>query len=291
MPVRGFGGLTRDNGLMLRISRSLVAAVAAGVMLSGCSLLDSASDDSSDEPVPQGEEITFESLKLDWPTADGKIEFAEIPERPEGVNEKRYDRLTKALTTWAEASAVNEDVRASDDPAAEVAKLVSEPAVGKRLQSQAGTVVSPKLAAANVFAEGVEVEGDPLVTSAWEVGAGEEDGDDIVRITLQTRAAYLTKVDGGPDRVIGVLRTHTLTSGVEEKGPVTVGYAWQEFGASDCVLALEDALEAESSAEDAEKDLATFIEAGNDERVNMPELEDDDVVNDDFKERCESGTT
>lgn len=261
----------------------LFAALACALLLvAGCT-------GSVDGGSQQSEaEITFESIGLDWPAATDRIATVDPPELPEGFNEARYQRIVDALNTWAVATTLEPDVRESDDPAKAVGAALPK-AVGSQVRQLGTGSVSPRLAAANVFADDVSVIGKPRVTTAWSAETTKRDGEPALSLKLQTRAAYEVRIDEGPTRVIGVLRVHELITREGETGPIGVGFGWQEFGASDCALALDDALRPDGDVGPAERDLRTFIDVGSGGTVEMPDLESVDTVDQEYLDRCKRG--
>lgn len=262
----------------------LLAALACAVLLvSGCT------GGSDDAATADDASITIDSLDLQWPEAAGNVlDPGDPPEVPAGFDAGRYQRMVDALTAWARASTVAPDVRSAEDPAAEVAAELPK-AVGSQLVKVADTAVSARLAAANVFADDVTVVGQPRVTTAWRAESIEQGGAPALSLILQTRAAYEVRIGDGPKRVIGVLRVHELITRAGETGEIGVGLAWQEFGASDCTLALDDALRPDGDVAAATDDLATFVEVGSGETVEMPELQSDDTVDEEYLDRCRRG--
>ena len=162
-------------------------------------------------------------------------------------------------------------------------------AIGSQIEKLTADKVSPRLAAANVFADDVEVIGDPLISTAWKAASVERDGAPSLSLKLQTRAAYQVRLDGGPERVIAVLRVHELITREGETGDIGVGYSWQEFGASDCTLALDDALSPDGEAGPARQDLDRFVSATSDDTLQMPPLPEGETVDQDYLDRCRAG--
>ncbi len=263
----------------MRLFATLACAL---LLLSACT-----SGDGTASAQPEAE-ITFDSLELDWAAATDRIATVDPPEVPEGFNETRFDRMVDALNTWAVATTLESDVRESDDPAKAVGATLPK-AVSSQVSKLGKGSVSPRLAAANVFADDVTVLGKPRVTTAWSAETTESDGEPALSLKLQTRAAYEVRIEDGPTRVIGVLRVHELITREGETGPVGVGFGWQEFGASDCTLAIDDALRPDGDVGPAEEDLRTFIDVGSGGTVEMPDLESDDTVDKQYLDRCKRG--
>lgn len=266
--------------------RLLAPLVCAVLLLAGCTG-GSDVDDAAAGDSPTAAEITFASLDLDWDSTGDVLDAGDPPGVPDGFDEDRYDRMAEALTTWATATTVTPDVRTAQSPAGAVADDLPA-AIGDQITAYAGDAATPRLSAANVFADDVTVEGDPQVTTAWDAKVADVDGAPSLTLRLQTRAAYEVRVAGGPIRVIGVLRVHSLITREAAQGDIGVGYAWQEYGASDCIIATDDALRPDGDAKAATADLATFVKAGDADGVEMPELAPGDEVDEEYLERCKA---
>lgn len=272
------GGVSVDTGAM----RLIAALMGALLLVSGCMGGDEANQ-------PAQNQITLDSLDLDWPQAAGELDPVDPPDAPAGFDQTRYGRMVDALTTWANATTLDPEVRESDDPAAAVGSQLPK-AVGSQLNTLGSESVSPHLAVANVFADDVTVLGQPRITTAWRAEAVERDGAPALSLQLQTRAAYEVRLgEDGPKRVIGVLRVHELVTRAGETGDIGIGFGWQEFGASDCTLALDDALRPDGDIGPTKEDLAIFVEAGSGDTVEMPDLGEGETVDQDYLDRCRAG--
>jgi len=273
---------------MRRLAAALVAVL---VVSAGCT--GASEPDVRPTPVETSEPaISLASLGLDWPRADGMLDVADPPEAPDGFAAALVARMADVLTDWAQVSTVDEDVRRSATPVQDVAAALP-PESGAALRALTEDAVSPDLGVANVFADDVTLLGAPVVTTAWDVSTRTDDaGRPYVLLQLQTRAAYEVRLgDDAPTRVIGVLRVHGLSAypGTTDDFGVTGG--WQEFGAGDCALALDDALLPDADLDAAARDLRTFVEVGDGSRLVMPPLEDDDQVDAEYLQRCRDGAT
>ncbi len=126
---------------------------------------------------------------------------------------------------------------------------------------------------ANVFRHDVTVIGSPMITSAWKVTTEKDEANKtFMRLELQTRAAYEVRLGqrrhpghrraagAGPQRATRTRPTTSASSG-----------GWQEFGAGDCDLALDDAFVPDSDRDESLKDLKTFIRVGDSDKLEMPE--------------------
>lgn len=246
----------------------------------------------SDDPPPAGAEsssVTLASLDLDWPAAEGTFTPGTVPSAPAGFKEAQVGRMAKILTRWSRLATVDEASWHSDDPLPDVRALLPAAAAGT-LEQQLGDAVSPNLGVANVFGKDVEVVGAPQLTSAWQVSTDEDaDGKTYVKLELQTRTAYEVRVGDGPSRVIGVLRVQGLSAYPDTTDDYGVSGGWQEFGAGDCALALDDALVPDSDRRGAAEDLETFIRVGNGSKVEMPELGVEEQVDAEYLKRCRDG--
>lgn len=268
--------------------RLLAAFTCAALLVSGCGLLGDKESDKAEPDAPKVEQIALSSLKVDWPAVGDDLEPSAPPEVPEGFDQERYDEMVDTLTTWAEATTIDPEIRRSDTPAVDVAADLPDD-VGAQIEKLTEGRTSPRLAVANVFADDVEVIGDPLVSTAWKADSVEQDGAPALNLQLQTRAAYQVRVGKGPERVVAVLRVHELVTRTGETGDLGVGYSWQEFGASDCVLAVEDALRPDDDATTARQDLDRFVDASKGDTLKMPKLAEDEVVDEEYLARCKAG--
>lgn len=255
----------------------MAVALVMIVLLGGC-LPDRDEDrpssvrTSSAQPTPT-ERLGLADLGIaQWPRANAAA-IAQPPAVPEGVTEQEYAQVVAALRTWA--------VQAATDPTTVGAGLPR--GLGDAIDRATRDQTAPALARGNVLDPDLEVL-DTTMTTAWQV---EPSGADTV-IALQTRTAYEVRSPGGPVRVIGVLRTQgvVLAPGSDEWG---TAMGWQEFGAADCVAAVDDVLTPGGDADDQESDLTVFVEIGNGDEVVTPALEDADRVDDDFRAQCEAG--
>lgn len=266
--------------------RRLSALVLTMAMM--CTACTSGSDDPAPKPSAAAS-TTFESLDLDWPRAEGKLVVPELPAAPEAFDAATLDRMAKILTKWAALTVVNEGGWHSDDPLSEVRTVLPEDTAGTYEQQIKGKV-SPRLAVANVFGDDVTVIGTPMVTSAWRVSTEEDAANEpFMRLQLQTRAAYEVRLGDGDTRVIGVLRVQNLTAYPDTTDDFGVGGGWQEFGAGDCALALDDALVPDSDRDESLTDLKTFIKIGNGDKLEMPPLPVQEQVDDEYLKRCRDG--
>jgi hypothetical protein len=269
---------------------SLVVATGLG----GCSSPDDAPAPAptTSSSAPADASTSLDAVGVDWPRSGTTLDVAAAPDAPDGFDDALVGRMADVLTAWGAATTVDPDVWHADAPADVVAEALP-PASGAALVQQTSAAVSPELAVANVFADDVEVVGEPAVTTAWKVATEtDDDGQRYVVLQLQTRAAYEVRLgDGGPIRVVGVLRVHGLSAypGTTDDFGVTTG--WQEFGAGNCALALDDDLVPDDDPAAAAEDLATFVDVGDQPAVRMPALDDDDRVDDAYLARCRNGTT
>lgn len=276
MAQRTLAGMCVDT----RAMRLIVTLACAVLLAAGC---------TSDDSKPNSAEMTFESLDLGLPDALDRLAVDDPPELPDGFNEKRYDRMIDALTRWASASTYQSEVRESDNPARQIGIELPD-AIASELADLTASAVSPRLAAANVFADDVSVLGPPQVTTAWKAETVERDGAPALSLKLQTRAAYEVRTGSdGPTRVIGVLRVHELITRTGETGDIGVGFGWQEFGASDCTLALDDALRPDGDISSALDDLKIFAGVATLGTVEMPDLGDEETIDEDYLQRCMRG--
>lgn len=269
---------------MRRLS-ALLLTIA--MVCTGCT---SGSDDPTPSPTKaEATSVTLASLDLDWPRAEGTFDPPKVPAAPSGFDDAQVDRMAKILTKWSRLAAVDEGMWRSDMPLSDVRPVLPDEAAGT-LEQQLRGEVSPNLAVANVFGKKVKVIGSPQVTSAWHVSADKDPANEtFVRVELQTRTAYEVKLGNGPSRVIGVLRVQGLSAYPDTTDDYGVSGGWQEFGAGDCALALDDALVPDSDTDEAAKDLETFIRVGSGSKLEMPELGVQEQVDAEYLKRCREG--
>lgn len=268
--------------------RRLTALVLAlAIVTTGCT---GDSDDPSRKPTTATTDpVTLETLDLDWPKAEGKLDPPELPAAPEGFDAGTLDRMAKVLTKWAALTVANDGGWHTGDPLSDVRNVLPKPVAGI-YEAQLRGEVSPRLAVANVFGDDVTVVGSPRITSAWRVSIDQDPANEtFMQLELQTRAAYEVRLGDGPSRVIGVLRVQFLTAYPDTTDDFGIGGGWQEFGAGDCALALDDALVPESDRGEALDDLQTFIKIGNSDKLEMPELPVQEQVDDEYLKRCRDG--
>jgi len=244
----------------------------------------------SDEPkTTSSRAVSFESLNLEWPKAQGTLDPADLPSAPEGFDASTLERMAKLLTKWAALTVVDEAGWHSADPLSEVRKVLPKDAAAT-LQKQVKGEVSPHLAVANVFRDDVTVIGSPMITSAWRVTTEKDAADKtFMRLELQTRAAYEVRLGSGGTRVIGVLRVQGLSAYPDTTDNFGVSGGWQEFGAGDCDLALDDAFVPDSDRDESLKDLKTFIRVGDSDTLEMPDLGVQERVDAEYLKRCRDG--
>ncbi|AWB91277.1 hypothetical protein C3E78_03030 [Aeromicrobium chenweiae] len=261
--------------------------VVAGLLVcAGCTT--GSDEDRGSDPAPQAA-LSLASLDLGWSRAQA-LDAGDPPPAPSGVDPATYDRMAASLVSWAEATTLDKTVWHSASPIDTVADALPDRAAAT-LTKQAAAAVSPRLAVANVFADGVTVLGAPQVTTAWQVSkAKDEAGKPYVVLELQTRAAYEVRMGAdGPVRVIGMLRVHGLSAYPDTTEDFGVSSGWQEFGAGDCTLALDDQLVPESDLDETRADLKAFQRVGDADEVEMPDLGDDEQVDEDYLRRCRAG--
>jgi len=273
--------------------RRLVGALAAVLLVSaGCT----GGSDPEPEPVPvvttNAPSIRLDSLDVDWPVAGVKLDVGKPPAAPDGFDADLITRMESILTDWARVTTIDDEVWHSLAPVEQVIGTLP-PAVGTALGEQTEDAVSPELAVANVFGDQVTVVGAPIITTAWNVSTQtDEAGAQYVLLELQTRAAYEVRLGGdAPTRVIGMLRVHGLSAYPETTDDFGVTGGWQEFGASDCALALDDDLVPDTDLDQTVRDLKTFVAVGDGKTLEMPTLNAEEQVDADYLERCRDGAT
>jgi hypothetical protein len=255
--------------------------------------------DSSGDTAQQGQtqsttqsprETTLKSLNIDWPQADGTLEVVDAPAPPSTVPDATYNRMVSDLTAWAEASAADPAVWQADDAVDRVADALAGPA-GEALKKQVSGEPTPRLAAANAMSKRVTVVGSPRISTAWNVRTVDEGDEPYVVVELQTRAAYEVRLGkDGPSRVIGVLRVHSLSAYPDTSDEFGVGGGWQEFGAGNCAMALDDSLLPDADRDKAAADVRAFVKIGNSDSVEMPELDDGARIDARYVQRCRQGS-
>jgi hypothetical protein len=280
-----------DTGAMRRLGGALAAVLLA------CTACTTTSDGDL-EPAPtttspaSDPSTSFAAVGIDWPEAEGDLEAADPPAAPAGFDAALIGRMADTLTEWAQVSTLDEIARDSVTPLDDIAEVLPAPVVAA-LRDQTKDAVSPRLAVANVFADDVTVVGAPRVTTAWGLSTQvDEAGRQYVLLELQTRAAYEVRLAvDSPIRVIGVLRVHGLSAYPDTTDDFGVSGGWQEFGAVDCALALDDDLTPDSDAKASKADLTTFVEVGDGDTLDMPSLDDEQQVDAQYLQRCRDSRT
>lgn len=273
---------------MRKLLGVLVVVLLAGA---GCT---SGSDEPEETPsaaaTSSARVVTLDSLELDWPTSDGTLDPGEPPAAPDGVSEGVYNQMTRDLVAWATASTVDENLWRSEEPLADLVDVLPANTAAK-LRKQAEGQTSPRLAVANVFSDRVTVVGSPQVTTAWKVTTVDDDARPYVVLELQTRAAYEVRLGAnGPSRVIGMLRVHALSAFDDTTDDFGVSGAWQEFGAGDCSLALDDSLIPDADLDGSAAEIKKFIAVGSKDEVVMPDLGKEEQVDSEYLQRCRQGS-
>lgn len=265
------------------------------VVAAGCT---STTGDDAPPPAPRTSAtsdvpaLSLTSLGIDWPRVGSTLDVSAVPSAPEGFDDALLGRMADVLEAWATATTTDPDVWQGDAPVDTVTATLPAKA-GAALRQQTADAVSPELGVANVFGDDVTVVGEPRVTTAWKVSTQDDDsGQQYVLLELQTRAAYEVRLgDDGPTQVVGVLRVHGLSAYPGTTDDFGVSGGWQEFGASDCALALDDDLVPANDSEDAADDLATFADVGGQPSLRMPALDSDEQVDEAYLQRCRDSTT
>lgn len=263
-------------------------------------LLVSAGCTGGSEPEPEpvavattdAPAVGLASLGVDWPVAGAKLDVGDLPAAPDGFDADLIARMESILTDWARVTTIDDEVWHSRAPVEQVIGTLP-PAVGSALGEQTKDAVSPELAVANVFAHGVTVIGAPIVTTAWKMSTPtDEAGVKYVLLELQTRAAYeVRRGADAPTRVIGMLRVHGLSAYPDTTEDFGVTGGWQEFGASDCALALDDNLVPDTDVDATVRDLKTFVAVGDRKKLTMPTLNAEEQVDSKYLKRCRDGAT
>ncbi|MGA8987367.1 hypothetical protein [Aeromicrobium sp.] len=265
--------------------RGLTALLLTAVVCVGCA--NGSPPQAS--PTTGKAAISLESLGVDWPAAGDEVDPPKLPAVPGGISEELIGRMAGILTTWATAAALDDGVWHGADPLATVSAALPKTA-SAMLRKQVKGEVSPHLAVANVFASDVTIVGVPRITSAWKLSKAKDDsGRPYARLELQTRTAYEVRLGSEPSRVIGLLRVHGLTAYPDTTDDFGVAGGWQEFGAGDCSLALDDALRPDSDLDQAAEDLATFVKVGDSAKLRMPPLGVQEQVDAEYLKRCREG--
>ena len=256
-----------------RVRRSVLVAVLTAFLVVGCSPRAGTDAEPVDPQPTPVDPITLDDLGLDdWPSVD-EPRIPEAPARPRGVSAREYDRMIDAVRTWA--------LEAVEGPDA-VGRQLSEALTGA-IDRAAEAQTASELARGTVLDPALEVR-DVRMTAAWR--AAREDG--AVNLSLQTRTAYEVRADGGPVRVIGVLRTQGVVAlpDAPEWGTIM---GWQEFGAADCAIVLDGHLTPGGDADDQLADLTEFVRIGESDEAITPALPEDERVDEDFAAECRRG--
>ncbi|MDQ3157550.1 MAG: hypothetical protein M3Q98_12625 [Actinomycetota bacterium] len=251
--------------------------------------------DKEAKPKPTttaGPAVTFASLGGDeWPVGDDGISLDALPPTPAGFTDADVRQLAVIIVKWAKVSALDKNVFHSAAPAEIVtATLPSFPS--NDLFKDVSNAVSPRLSAANVFGDDIDVASEPRMTSAWTAAAiTGDDGVPYLSVKVQTRTAYEVSDARKARRVIGVVRQHGLSSYGANQVDEQYGesWSWQEFGANGCQLVTEDALIPDADLADARKELESFVDIVNNPKVVEHKLDKEDRVDEDYQKRCQGG--
>ncbi|GAA3532455.1 hypothetical protein AFL01nite_19650 [Aeromicrobium flavum] len=217
--------------------------------------------------------ITFASIGLDQVPATNAIS-SDWPKAPAGFDAENYHSMVYALRSWGQASAFSRQVRESENPIGAVGDAIKNFDITYRLEKGFQDQLTPRLSAASVFHPDVQDVGDPRVTWAWKrtMETDQKSGIEVVTVTLQTRAAYPVTAKDGAERVVGVIRSHSMTTGPGPGGQFGFGYGWQSFGVDECAMALDDAFLPEDDVAAATKSLRRFAKVVTSTRVTTKPL-------------------
>lgn len=275
---------------MLPISRRVlvVATVLASVLLASCGG-ESSGDEEAAKPstpttsAPPEPALTLTDLGVDdWPLGD-EVEFASPPKAPSGIAQEKFDQFEYTLKEWMRAGFLDEEVRTADDPRQALRRALGV-TWGMKLHTQMGQNPVPHVSAANVFADDVELLGPPAIGTAWKVG----DVNGGKTLELQARAFYPVSVGGGPATVVGVVRSHRLTTPLPGfYGDDQTGYTWQVFGTDRCALATQDVLLPEEPTAETTKDLRK-VAAGGPGKYTKLDLEKSETIDEKTVSRCKA---
>ena len=268
----------------------VVPFVLIVMLAAGCGDAGKGGEDPEPKPVP---EVTFASIGGDkWPVGVAGISFDGLPRAPVGYTDQDVLDMANILIDWANAATLDERVFHSDSPDAIVGAALP-PYTRSRVIDSFKELTSPRIAAANVFGDGVKVVGQPRVTSAWKVTTTNEKGVSIplLRVFLQTRAAFEVTGTTKGKRVIGVVREFGLNSYGPNSAEGEYGERWRIriSGVKGCSLAVEDALVPLANAKNNRERLDDFVAlAGSDDFEDLGENESG-MIDEDLKKRCQDG--
>lgn len=261
-----------------RVLRSFLLLVLSAFLIAGCGVFSGGESDAQSAATPDPQPSPTEQISLadlgidDWPAVT-RQQIPEPPSRPVGVDQREYDDMVAAIGAWALQAASRPDTVGEGLP----------PALADSLDEAFAAQTAPALARGSVLEPGLEVL-DSRMTAAWDV----TEVEDETRVSLQTRTAYEVRAEGGPVRVIGVLRTQGLIAVPEAQGWGTI-LGWQEFGAADCAIALDGFLTPGGDTDDQQHDLTIFAEIGSAPEAVSPALQEEDNIDEDFKRACAAG--
>lgn len=272
--------------------RWLVVVAASAVVMAGCSVLDPVDSDPlpSATPSVEGtvESVSFAALGIDGWSDVGTFAFPAAPAAPAGVSVDAWAKGVSTIEDWAKQAAFDPaKLPTKFEPLASKVFADLPSLARKDLTARLAERTAPRLGVANVFKTPVAVR-KVKATALWRVTAIEEG---VQVLELQTRTAYEVETGGGATTVLGMIRSQGLAfrPGVEDAPGTTTG--WQEFGASDCALALNDALEPQPDNPKEVKDVRDFAKYGTAKEWANPPLDEDDVVDEDFLANCRSSQT
>ena len=231
----------------------------------------SCSSGGSESAKPQEKPLALSDI-----ATDGWIDLTTdpLPKAPKNPNKTAandYDRAAQILHQWAQATL--------GPPEETLAAVPKEVRVELEEIADAGPARNVSLGAQ--FGEGLAAK------SVWGTGVWRETSAKPLHLEYQTRVLWELEDADGNVRLVGMVRTHALIDDGETR---SIGHSWQEFGADDCALAIEEDIRPGGDIAEQNKDLRTFVDIANSLEVVPPDFSADDVVDEQFVERCRAGT-
>lgn len=236
------------------------------VTVSGCSSGDPEAKARHEQP------LSLADLDMDGWVNLSTDSLPQAPRNPNKVPAAKQERAELILHRWASA--------ALGDPEQTLDSAPKDVRHELELMADAGPARGVSLGTG--FGEGLTVK------SRWGTGVWKETSAAPLHLEYQTRVLWELEDADGQVRLVGMVRTHVLVNDGES---ISIGQSWQEFGADDCALVVEETIRPGGDVAEQNKDLRRFEEIANSAEVVSPDFSEDDVVDQEFANRCRAGAT